>query len=84
MKTNCTVYTKVFFNQRTDAYRVLATFDKSKRDSTGRIIVTVQNAVFRSGDIATGSESEAARARAVERTLAQVREVCRTDNIVLV
>lgn len=84
MKSNCTLYTKVLVNKKLGTVRVLATFDNSKRNKDGDIIVTVQNAVFTSGDIATLDESATSRAASVERTIAQARAQCRTDNIVLV
>jgi hypothetical protein len=83
MQSNCTLYTKVLVNKKLNTVRILATFDTSKRNKDGDIIVTVQNAVFKSGDIATLEESADSRQRAVERTLALVRAECRTDNIVL-
>ena len=84
MKSNCTLYTKVLVNKKLGTVRVLATFDTSKRNKDGDIIVTVQNAVFTSGDIATVDESATSRAASVERTIALARAQCRTDNIVLV
>ena len=83
MQSNCTLYTKVLVNKKLNTVRILATFDTSKRNKDGDIIVTVQNAVFKSGDIASLEESADSRQRAVERTLALVRAECRTDNIVL-
>lgn len=83
MKSNCTLYVKVLVNKKLNTVRILATFDASKRNKDGDIIVTVQNAAFKSGDIATLDESATSRAASVERTLALVRAECRTDNIVL-
>ena len=84
MFTNCTAYTKVFVNKRLNTVRVLATFDASKRNKNGQIIVTVQNAVFASGDVASMLDSADSRQVAVQRTLAIVREVMRTDRLQLV
>jgi hypothetical protein len=84
MLTNCTAYTKVFVNKRLNTVRVLSTFDTSRRNKDGDIVVTVQNAIFASGDVASMLDSPASRSVAVERTLAIVRLVMRTDRIVLV
>ena len=84
MQSNCTLYTKVLVNKKLNTVRILATFDASKRNKDGDIIVTVQNAAFTSGDIASLDEPADVRQRAVERTLALVRAECRTNNIVLI
>ena len=84
MLTNCTAYTKVFVNKRLNTVRVLATFDTSRRNKHGDIVVTVQNAIFASGDVASMLDSADSRNVAVQRTLAIVRQVMRTDCIVLV
>jgi hypothetical protein len=84
MQSNCTLYTKVLVNKKLNTVRILATFDSSKRNKDGHIIVTVQNAVFKSGDIATLEESDLSRAASVERTIALARAQCQTNNIVLV
>jgi hypothetical protein len=84
MQSNCPLYTKVLVNKKLGTVRILATFDASKRNKDGDIIVTVQNAAFRSGDIASTDEPAEARERAVERVLSQVRAQCQTDNIVLI
>jgi hypothetical protein len=84
MFTNCTAYAKVFENKRLNTVRILATFDTSRRNKHGDIVVTAQNAVYASGDVASMLDSSAKRQVAVQRTLAIVREVMRTDRIVLV
>ena len=84
MQSNCPLYTKVFINKKLQTVRILATFDKSKTNKDGQVIVTVQNAVYTSGDVASMSEPAANRAASVERTLALVRAQCQTNNIVLV
>lgn len=84
MQTQCPVYVKVFTNSKLKTVRVLATFDTSRRNKNGDIVVTVQNAVFASGDVATMQQDEDSRAASVSATLAQIRTQCRTDNIVLV
>jgi NADH dehydrogenase FAD-containing subunit len=84
MLTNCPAYTKVFVNKQLNTVRILSTFDTSRRNKHGDIVVTAQNAVFASGDVASMLDSVASRQVAVQRTLAIVREVMRTDRIVLV
>lgn len=84
MQTQCPVYVKVFTNSKLKTVRVLATFDTSRRNKNGQIVVTVQNAVFASGDVATMQQDEDSRDASVSATLAQIRTQCRTDNIVLV
>ena len=84
MQSNCPLYTKVFVNKKLQTVRILATFDSSRRNKHGQIVVTVQNAIFASGDVASMLDSADSRQVAVQRTLAIVRQVMRTDCIVLV
>ena len=84
MQTQCPVYVKVFTNSKLKTVRVLATFDTSRRNKKGQIVVTVQNAVFASGDVATMQQDEDERAANVAHTIDQIRAQCRTNNIVLV
>jgi hypothetical protein len=84
MQTNCPAYVKVFTNSKLKTVRVLATFDTSRRNKNGQIVVTVQNAVFASGDVATMQQSEESRAQSVANTLDLVRAQLRTSNLVLI
>ena len=84
MQTQCPVYVKVFTNTKLKTVRVLATFDASRRNKHGQIVVTVQNAVFASGDVATMQQDEDERSASVAHTIDQIRAQCRTSNIVLV
>ena len=84
MQTNCTAYAKVVINKRLNTVRLLVTFVKSKRDKHGNIIVSVQNAVFKSGDFATLEESATARQASFERVLTQAKQQLRTQNFLLV
>jgi predicted TIM-barrel enzyme len=78
-------YIKIAVNKRLKTVRLLATFDNTKRDKDGFIIVNIHNAVFATGDIATlDTNSPAQRAVAVEAAIALARQVLRTDNINLV
>ena len=84
MQSNCPLYTKVFVNKKLQTVRILATFDSSRRNKHGQIVVTVQNAVFASGDVATMQQDASSRAASIDQTIAQVRAQCQTNNIVLV
>jgi hypothetical protein len=77
-------YVKVAINKKLQTVRVLATFDASKKDKDGNIIVSVNNAVFASGDVATMQQSAESRQLAVARSIALAKQVLRTDNILLV
>ena len=84
MQTNCPVYVKVFTNKKLQTVRVLATFDASRRNKHGQIVVTVQNACFASGDVASTEQDGDVIEANVAATIALVRAQCRTSNIVLV
>jgi len=85
IKTANVAYVKVAINKKLQTVRVLATFDNTKRDKDGNIIVNIHNAVFTSGDIATlDTYTAEQRATAVANTLALAKQVLRTDNILLV
>jgi predicted TIM-barrel enzyme len=85
IKTANVAYVKVAINKKLQTVRVLATFDSTKRDKDGNIIVNIHNAVFKSGDIATlDTYTAEQRATAVANTLALAKKVLRTDNILLV
>ena len=84
MQTACTAYAKVVVNKRLNTVRLLVTFDKSKTDKHGNIIVSISNAVFKSGDFATLEESATARQASFERVLAQAKAQLRTQNFLLV
>ena len=84
MQTNCTAYAKVVVNKKLNTVRLLVTFDKSKRDKNGNIIVSISNAVFKSGDFATLEESAQSRQASFERVLTQAKAQLRTQNFMLV
>ena len=85
IKTANVAYVKVAINKKLQTVRVLATFDNTKRDKDGNIIVNIHNAVFKSGDVATlDTYTAEQRATAVANTLALAKQVLRTDNILLV
>ena len=78
-------YVKIAVNKKLRTIRLLATFDNTKRDKDGYIIVNVHNAVFVTGDIATlDTNSVEQRSTAIEKAIALARQVLRTDNINLV
>ena len=78
-------YVKIAVNKKLKTIRLLATFDNTKRDKDGFIIVNIHNAVFATGDIATlDTYSTEQRAVAVEAAITLARQVLRTDNINLV
>jgi hypothetical protein len=84
MQTACTAYAKVLVNKRLNTVRLLVTFDSTKRDKNGNIVVTVKNCAYASGDIATLESSAEYRAQQVARTIAHAKAVLRTDNFMLV
>lgn len=84
MQTQCPLFARVVINNKLKTVRVLATFDASRRDGAGRPVITVRNADFDTGDIASLKDDQEVRDAAVARALAQARRVCRTDRVVLV
>lgn len=85
MQTSCTAYAKVVTNKRLNTLRLLVTFDNTKRDKNGNIIVTVKNCAFASGDIvSTDTSTPEQRARAVAGAIAMAKAQLRTENFLLV
>jgi len=81
MQTNCIAYAKIVKNKKLQTLRLLVTFDSSKKDKDGNIIVTVNNAVFKSGDICDIDADEYAVQYAVDKQLDLVQATLRTNNI---
>jgi len=81
MKTNSTAYAKVVLNKRLNTLRLLVTFDVSKRNTKGDVIVTVQNCIFASGDLVSADSTPTAIASAVRVAVRQAQDELRTDNI---
>jgi hypothetical protein len=85
IKTANIAYVKIQVNKKLQTVRVLATFDSTKRDKDGNIIVNITNAVFKSGDVATlDTQTAEQRSVSIANTIALAKKVLRTDNILLV
>lgn len=80
MQTNCLAIVKVVQNKRLDTYRVLITFDKTKRDKYGNVTVTVHNAIYASGDICSIGDSQEYIEASITRTLKNAANTLRTEN----
>ena len=85
MQTNCQAYAKIITNKRLNTLRLLVTFDSTKRDKNGNIIVTVKNCAYASGDlIDNGNSTSDERIRAVSKAIKLAKQHLRTDNFLLV
>ena len=81
MQTNCVAIAKIVQNKKLNTLRILITFDKTKRDIKGNITVTVQNAIFKSGDICNITDDNNYKQYAIAKTLQQAEAQLRTNNI---
>ena len=84
MQTNCVAVVKIVQNKKLNTLRMLITFDKSKKDKNGNVTVTVNNAVFKSGDICNITDNKEYKAYALARTLKRAEEELRTNNFMFV
>lgn len=84
MQTNCTAIAKIVVNKKLNMLRLLVTFDKTKTDKNGNIIVTVANAAFKSGDICSADDNAEYIAYNMQRVIKQAKEQLRTNNIVVI
>lgn len=83
MQTNCKALAKIVLNKKLNTLRLLVTFDTTKKDKNGNIIITVQNAAFKSGDICSANENAEYIAYNMQRVIKQAKEQLRTNNIVV-
>ncbi len=85
MQTNCQAYAKIITNKRLNTLRLLVTFDSTKRDKNGSIIVTVKNCAYASGDlISVDNTTSEQRNAALARAIITAKQVLRTENFRLV
>jgi hypothetical protein len=81
MQTNCVAIAKIVQNKKLETLRILITFDKSKKDKNGNVTVTVQNAIFNSGDICNITDNKDYKQYVIAKTLQQAQAQLRTNNI---
>ena len=81
MQTNCVAIAKIVQNKKLNTLRILITFDKTKKDIKGNVTVTVQNAVFKSGDICSVTDNKEYKQMAIAKTLQVAQQQLRTNNI---
>jgi len=81
MQTNCVAIAKIVQNKKLNTLRILITFDKTKKDIKGNVTVTVQNAVFKSGDICSVTDNNEYKQMAIAKTLQVAQQQLRTNNI---
>ena len=84
MQTNCALYVKVVTNKRLNMLRVLATFDNTKRNTEGQVIVTQRNCIFASGDLCNVNASAEAQAYEIQRSINYAKAQFNTSNIILI
>lgn len=81
MQTNCIAYAKIVQNKKLQTLRLLVTFDSSKKDKNGNIIVSVANAAFNSGDMCNDDAEDYVLQNVINKQLALVQATLRTDNV---
>lgn len=79
MQTNCTLFAKVRVNKKLNTLRVAFTFDASKRDKNDKIIITVNNAAYISGDICDARYENAEIE--IEKVVRKAKDMLRTNNV---
>ena len=84
MQTQCLAVAKLVENKKLNTVRVLVSFDRSKRDQKGNIVITARNAAYVSGDICNTADSKEYKQLAIARTLKNAAAALRTTNIVFV
>ena len=83
MRTNCTAFYKIVENKRLNMLRLLVTFDGSKRDKNGRVIITARNSAYASGDIIDARYPDAEVIQlALAKEIGVAKMQLRTENFV--
>ncbi len=81
MQTNCVAYAKIVQNKKLQTLRLLVTFDSSKRNKNGDIIVTAANAAYNSGDICDSDAEEHVLQFVMQKQMQHVQAMLCTNNI---
>ena len=84
MQTNCVAIAKIVENKKLKTLRLLVTFDKTKRDKDGNIIVSLHNAAFVSGDICNIADETERKMLAINKVLKQAEAQLRTNNFMFI
>ena len=84
MQTNTKAYAKLVQNKKLNTMRLLVTFDNTKKDKDGNIIITVTSAAYKSGDICKIADNADYKARCIMQVLEFAKQQLRTDNIMFV
>lgn len=84
MQTNTLAFAKIVQNKKLDTLRLLVTFDGTKRNKDGEIIITAASAAHASGDICNIADSKEYKARCIAQALQFAQQQLRTNNILLV
>ena len=84
MQTNTLAFAKIVQNKKLNTLRLLVTFDSTKKDKEGNIIITATNAAYASGDICNIADNKEYKARCIAQVLQFAQQHLRTNNILLV
>ena len=84
MQTNTKAYAKLVQNKKLNTMRLLVTFDNTKKDKDGNIIITANKAAYASGDICNIADNAEYKARCIAQVLQFAQQQLRTNNILLV
>lgn len=82
--TNTLAFAKIVTNKKLNTLRLLVTFDSTKKDKDGNIIVTATNAAYASGDICSITANADYKARCIAQVLQFAQNSLHTNNIVLI
>ena len=84
MQTNTKAYAKLVQNKKLNTMRLLVTFDNTKKDKDGNIIISVTSAAYKSGDICNIADNKEYKARCIAQVLQFAQQHLRTNNIMFV
>ena len=84
MQTNTLAFAKIVQNKKLNTLRLLVTFDNTKKDKDGNIIITVNSAAYKSGDFCNIADNAEYKARCIMQVLEFAKQQLRTNNIMFV
>ena len=84
MQTNTLAFAKLVQNKKLNTLRLLVSFDNTKKDKNGGIIITATNAAYKSGDICNIADNAEYKQRCIAQVLQFAQQHLRTNNIMFV
>ena len=82
--TNTLAFAKLVKNNKLNTLRLLVTFDSTKKDKDGNIIITAKSAAYASGDLCSVTANADYKAQCIAKVLQFAQNYLHTNNIVLI